>query len=341
MEEMTKRERVLAALKGDTVDRVPLSFFGHNRQAERTTNTNAVFLINQNRKFGWDFIKINLSSSYYGEAWGCKYRWDAKRSPAEGLLIVNPIIKTAEDFKKLPRIAPTNDVLIDQIKVAKLLSEELKGSVFCAHTIFAPLTIAGFLAGSVARHPSELVLIRKIMRENPEALHEGLSTISQSMADYAREAIRAGADGIFMTNTTWTRDVVTEDEYMAFGVPYDLPIFEAAKQEGAAFNIMHMCRENIMFNILSDYPVEILSYDNVNPRNPSLSEALVKTDKALWAGIRPKTLLNGPVEAIQDEVRDALEQTMGRRFLLGPCCSISYKVPDAHLIAAKEALPVW
>jgi len=338
MEEMTKKERVMAALRGEPVDRVPLSFFGHNRQAERSPDTNAAFLLDQNRKLGWDFIKTNLSATYYGEAWGCKYQWDAERSPAEGLLIEEPIIKSAEDFKKLPRLDPTNYVLADQIRVAKLLSEELKGSVLYAHTIFAPLTIAGLLAGAVARHPSELLLVRKVMREDPKALHEGLTKISQSMADYAREAIRAGANGIFMTNTTWTRDTVTEEEYRSFGVPYDLHILEAANQEGATFNVMHMCRENIMFNILSDYPVKVLSYDHLSPRNPSLSEALIKTDKALWTGIRPKTLLNGPVSAIQGEVSDALEQTMGRRFLLGPCCSISYKVPEAHLIAAKEAL---
>jgi hypothetical protein len=36
---MTRRERVLAALRGDAVDRVPLSFWLHNFVTERSTGT--------------------------------------------------------------------------------------------------------------------------------------------------------------------------------------------------------------------------------------------------------------------------------------------------------------
>ena len=337
-EEITKRERVMAAIRGQDVDRIPLSFFGHNRIAERLPETNAAHLLQQNSKFGWDFMKINLSSTYYGEAWECKYRWDPDRSPVEGLLIVDPILKKADDFNTLAKLDIQNSVLAAQIMVTKLIYDETKGSIPCAHTIFSPITIAGFLAGATARSPSELLFVRHVMRNNPEAFHNGMLTISQSMTDYAREAIRNGADGIFVTNTTWTRDAITEEEYKTFVAPYELPILQAAKEEGATFNIMHMCRENIMFNILSNYPVEVLSYDSLNPRNPSLGEAIVKTNKALWGGISTKSLLAGPIEAIQAEAKKAIVETQGRRFLLGPSCSISYQVPDTHLIAAKDVL---
>ena len=71
-----------------------------------------------------------------------------------------------------------------------------------------------------------------------------------------------------------------------------------------------------------------------------------RTDKALWGGMTyeasdPDTLLNGPVKAIIALVNAALEQPGGRRFLLGPGCRMSSRVPDAHLLAAKEALSTW
>jgi len=337
-EQMTRRERVAAAMRGEQVDRVPQSFFGHNRNAERTAEGNAAHLLRRAEQFKWDFIKVNLASSYYGEAWGGEYRWDEQRSPVEGLLVVKPVLETVEDFRSLPVLQPGNAVIQEQLQVTRLLHENGKGEIPLSHTIFCPLTIAGFLAGSVARTAGEVHPVRDVMRQHPEALHNTLRAITESMIAQAREAMRVGADGVFMTNTTWTRDAVTEEEYLTFGAPYDRAIFQAALDEGATFNVMHMCRENIMFNILSDYPAHVLSYDSLNPRNPSLDEASVKTMKTLWAGIGTKTLLNGPEEAIRNEVTEALAQTGGKRFLLGPGCSISYKVPDRHLQVITEEL---
>ncbi len=147
-------------------------------------------------------------------------------------------------------------------------------------------------------------------------MHHALSVVSQSLADYAREAIQAGADGMFITTTVWSRDAITEEEYKIFGRPYDPAIYEAAIQEVATFNILHLCRENIMLDLLSDYPVQILSYDALSSRNPSLQEAMGRTDKAIWGGLThktsvPDTLLEGPVGTIVAQVHAALEQTGG------------------------------
>ncbi len=104
---------------------------------------------------------------------------------------------------------------------------------------------------------SEVVHVQRYMRENPELLHHGLSMISQTLANYAREAIRVGADGIFITTTTWSRDACTEEEYRVFGKPYDLAVYKAANEEGASFNVLHICRENIMFNLLKSGMVRV------------------------------------------------------------------------------------
>ena len=319
MTEMTKRERVMAAVKGEAVDRAPVSFFGHNHEAERSSDGVVALLLKQNRKFGWDFLKVQLRPSYYGEAWGCKYRWDPERGP----VVEDYVVKSADGFAKLKKLEPPKGVLGEQIKVARLLGEALKGSVPYVQSIFSPLTVAGQLAGALPRTPSEADAIKRFMKENPEALHHGLS-------------------GIFITTTVWSRDVITEEEYEIFGRPYDLPIYEAAIDEGATFNILHLCRENIMLDFLSDYPVQVISYDASSPRNPGLAEALSRTNKAIWGGTDHKhTLLNGPVDAIVAEVQAALEQTGGRRFFLGPGCAISSQLPDVHLLAAKEALFSW
>ena len=44
MSEMTRSERVMAAVKGVAVDRIPASFFNHNHQFESNTDKLAEYL---------------------------------------------------------------------------------------------------------------------------------------------------------------------------------------------------------------------------------------------------------------------------------------------------------
>ena len=342
MEEMTKRERVMAAIKGEPVDRVPVSFYVHNHQAERSPDTLVPHLLKQNQEFNWDFIKVMLRATYYGEAWGCKHRWN----PEAGPQLEKCVVKSVADLERLEKVDPRKGALGDQVRVSKLLGEALKGSIPYSQTVFGPLMVAGKLVGGDYLAPSETEIVKGFMKENPEALHHALSIISLTLADYVREVIRAGADGIFFATGAWSRDAITEEEYKIFGKPYDLAIFRAALEEGATFNILHLCRENIMLDLLSDYPVQVINYDALTPRNPSLNKAMDRTDKALWGGLThkesvPDTLLHGPVEAIVADVHSALNQTGGRRFFLGPGCSISTQTPREHMAAATEALSRW
>lgn len=338
IEQMTKRERVMAAARGEPVDRVPVSFFGHHHEVERAAESNVAFLVEQNRRLGWDFMKVQLSNRYYGEAWGARYRWDPETSPVSGPVLEEPAVKNAANLAKLPRLDPTKGVFGEHVRMARMLKDALRDEVPYVQTIFSPLLVAGLLTDATPRTASLVTELRRLMREAPDTLHEALSTISQTLADYARECIRAGADGIMLGNSPWSRDVLTEEEYVGFAKPYEVPILEAANQEGATLNIMHLCKENIMLNVISDYPVLVLSYDAASHRNPGLRVALEQTDKAVWGGLHRDTLLSGSPETIRAEVQDSFKQTGGRRFLLGPSCAISDRVPEANLKVARDAL---
>jgi uroporphyrinogen decarboxylase len=340
--EMTKRERVMAAVKGAPVDRAPLSFFGHNHVVERSTDTLVKHLLEQNSTFGWDFMKIQLPNTYYGEAWGCEYRWDPTSSPTKGWITVEGSVKKKEDLYKIKQLNPREGILGEELKVTTLLKSLLKEDIPKTHTIFTPLTVLKRLTGTELRTSTEVTLTRQLMKEAPDAVHQALGVISNTLAEYAREAIRSGADGIFMTTTVWSLDTISEEEYKIFGIPYDLPIYQAAIEEGATLNILHLCRENIMLDLLSGYPVEIISYDAKARRNPPIKEAMRKTDKAIWGGLdHVTTLVNGPVSAISDEVHEVLNETKARRVLLGPGCSIPPQTPAEHLHAVKDAIYAW
>jgi uroporphyrinogen decarboxylase len=71
---------------------------------------------------------------------------------------------------------------------------------------------------------------------------------------------------------------------------------------------------------------------------PTLSEAQKQFSGLLVGGIGEwQTLLDGPVDAIRAEVKDAIAQTGGRRLMVGPGCVIPGHVPVTHVRAAIQA----
>jgi uroporphyrinogen decarboxylase len=64
-----------------------------------------------------------------------------------------------------------------------------------------------------------------------------------------------------------------------------------------------------------------------------------KCEKAVMGGVDERgTLLEGSTEEVRRQVREALAQTGGRRFLLAPGCSISPQTPPENLHAAVKAV---
>ena len=150
MAEMTKRERLMASVKGNPVDRVPASYYFHYHPAERSAKSNVQHLLEQQRKFDWDFIKVQLGAHYYGQGWGCTYKED----PLWGPQIDKHIIYEAKDYRKLEKLDITQGPFGEQLRVAQMLNETLKGSIPFIQTTFSPLSVAGRMAGATGCHGS-------------------------------------------------------------------------------------------------------------------------------------------------------------------------------------------
>jgi uroporphyrinogen decarboxylase len=165
-----------------------------------------------------------------------------------------------------------------------------------------------------------------------------LDVITRVFTEYALACLEAGASGIYFATTGWaSRDVLREDEYRTFGLPYDLRLLEAIAAK-APFHVLHNCGSNIHFDLLAEYPVSAISWAATLPGNPTLGEGMGRTRKAVMGGVSEKTtLVDGKPEDVAAEVTRAIEQTGGRRVLIGPGCSIPPRTPRANLEAAAAA----
>jgi uroporphyrinogen decarboxylase len=89
-----------------------------------------------------------------------------------------------------------------------------------------------------------------------------------------------------------------------------------------------------MLTDLLDYPVHAFHWATSGADNPSLTDILARTDKAVMGGVsHDSTILSSRPEDVAAEARAAIEATLGRRFLLAPGCSIAPTTPEANLRA--------
>jgi len=328
---MNKKERVDAALRGDVVDRVPASMWGHDFEREWNVQAFTEAMIENFTRHDWDFMKVHPRTSYAVEGWGVKVRPSGEKYT--GPIYESSPIRTASDWKRLRPLEPDRGALAEQLKVLQLLNHAVGYDAYFVETIMCPLGIARYLAGN----KRELVL--QTLREDRSAMHSALRVITETATSFAIACMEQGASGIFYNTNGWaSAGVLTADQYREFGEQYDVEFFDAIKRR-SKFTILHNSGSHIYFDQLASYPVQALSWDANAEGNPDLGEGKRRSGKAVMGGISPNTTLkNGSPDQVQEEVAKALESTGGRHFLLACGGGIAPETPQKNIEAVRRAL---
>lgn len=325
MAEMSKKERVSAALKGQAVDRVPVSAWWHDYANEWSAQDLAATTLQQYRTYGWDYIKVNPRFSYYAEDWGTTYRRYDDRMPE----VDHKAVQSAGDLRKLVSLDGTTGVWVEQLQSLRLIRDALAGEAPFIQTVFSPLAVMTRITGSTK-------YVQKLMAEHPDDLGNALDVIETTLTRYAKACLDGGAAGIFYAAVEWgTADNISWADYERFGKLYDLRILDAVK--GAPMNVLHVCRDNNHLERVLDYPVAAFNWDVRGAGNPTFAEALANTDKAVIGGVRVATLLDAEPSDVSAEAHKARAETEDRRFLLAAGCSINPASPPRNLQALVEA----
>ena len=343
MTQLTKRERVDAALRGETVDRVPVSAWRHFIPEERQADSLARISLKHFYSFDWDWLKLNPRATYYAEAWGNQYDYEQY----DGVLpkLLDGPLRSPADLGKIQIINPTAGIFAEQLDLIRLV----KGGIGDAHflqTLFSPLSVLAFLVARPAHHTVEAAVqaqydgIRYYIQENPQGVHVALRHITTTLAQYAAASVEAGASGLFYAIVKLARQgILTADEYAEFGKPYDLQVLNAV--QGAPFNLLHICGPEVYFDLVADYPVHAINWAAVGQHNPSVSEASQRTQQALVGGVDELGVLQtGQPDDVTQEALAAIQATQGRHFLLTPGCGVSADTPEANLHALRDAATV-
>ncbi len=324
---MTKRERIQACIQGNEVDRPPISFWRHFPKADRHPEQLAQATLQFQQQYDLDFIKLMPNGLYAVLDWGLKVR--RYRDPKKGEGISRYVVHEPEDWERLAPLDPTKGVLGQQLECLEILNEQLKGGVPLVQTIFSPLTSAAKLAGCDR--------IKDHLVNAPQKLQTGLEIITQSTIDFARSCVKRGIDGVFFATQWASYKLLSEKTYRKFGKQYDIHILDAV-QADTSFNILHLHGDEIMFDLLLDYPVQAVNWHDRLTR-PTLGEAITKYGGCVIGGLdHEQTMRSGTKAQITQQVQDAIQQTRGKRLIVGPGCVLDTDVPAWRLQAARKAI---
>jgi uroporphyrinogen decarboxylase len=322
-----KTNRVLAALNGEPVDRVPVSAWWHDFAREWSARDLAEATLEAYREYDWDFIKVNPRFCYYAEPWGAEYTRFPDKMPEPK----TPAVASAADLARVKPVDGTAGAFAEQLESLELIAAGLAGEAPYIQTVFSPLATMSRMTGDTA-------VVQGLMRDAPEALDAALGAVSETLAQYAEACLEAGASGIFYAGVEWgSLEFISGEDYDRFGRPHDERILEAV--EGAPFNVLHVCRNHNHLPRLLDYAVAAFHWDARGEGNPSIRDIMSLTDRAVIGGVDHKrTMRRGGPADVGTEAAEALAESGGRRFLLAPNCAVDPTSPEENLLALVEAV---
>jgi uroporphyrinogen decarboxylase len=328
---VNKKERVEAALRGEPVDRVPVSLWGHDFAREWSAQGLSEAMVENFTRYDWDYLKVNPRASYHVEDWQVKVRPSGEKYQAP--IFEDIPIKGPSDWKRLRPLEPDHGTLGEQLRALQLINHSVGFDAYFVQTIFCPLGVAKYLVGD------RLEPVLQSIREDRATMHKALRVITETFTTFAIACMEYGASGIFYATNGWaSKDLLTPDQYREFGEQYDLEFLDAIKKR-SKFTILHNCGTHIYFDQLAAYPVHALNWDVYAEGNPSLGDGKRRSNKAIMGGINQQnTLKSGSPSQVREEVTGAIEQTGGERFLLAPGCAIAPETPTKNLEAVRSAI---
>ena len=322
----THRERIEACLSGMALDRPPVALWRHFPVDDQSPQHLAAAVLQWQKTFDWDIVKVTPSASYAVKDWGVDDQW---QGDSEGTRrFTRRVIYSIDDWANLGVLDADSPSLAAQLNCLAILRSQLGSGTPLVQTIFSPLTQAKNLAGG------ETFMAH--LRMKPEIVGRALEIIAESTRRFIRAARAHGLiDGVFYAVQHAQAGILSKNEFIEFGRAYDLLVLESARP--LWLNTLHIHGENIYFNNLADYPVQIINW-NDQVTLPSLSEALSRTRAVVCGGLKQETIVYGTPAEIKEEIDNAMHETAGQRFVLGAGCVIPVTAPYGNLMAARTGV---
>lgn len=167
----------------------------------------------------------------------------------------------------------------------------------------APFTMAAYMAEGVTS--KNLRHIKTLVFDQPDTLKRMLDAVTETVIDYLRVQIRAGADAVQIFDT-WG-GTLSKGDYRAFALPWQKQVVDAIQSDGTPV-ILYVKGSAHVVDELKESGAQIVSVDWLTP----LGEARRRLgdDVALQGNLDPTALYASP-ETVSKAVNEMLGQLPG------------------------------
>ncbi|MGD2269011.1 MAG: uroporphyrinogen decarboxylase family protein [Desulfobacterales bacterium] len=308
---MDKIERVDRVLQGLEVDRPPVSLWYHFGVQHAGGDQFAGITLQYFKTYDFDFLKV-MNDYFY--------------PPPAGL----DAVKSKEGLKRITPFEVQNSDWKEQFRALELIAEALRNDAYFIDTVFDPWqSIKRNMAGEN---------IKALMADEPGALLEALDVVTDNLTAYCKKSLEIGAAGIFMSIPA-AAEIVSRQEFQTFVKPFAMRVFEAISGLGI-MNTAHIHGENLFFEDVLDFPVDIFNWWDRGPNGPSLGYVKQRIRGCVMGGIDQTIVARNTRAFLKEHVREGIELGGHKRFFLANGCSIpSWVYPGAvhAIVAAAKA----
>lgn len=313
---MTKRERVIAAFKGQETDHVPVCFWKHVPPEQWEDEDFIKAQVDFYRETDVDFMKLS-ADKFFG--------WP------------HPVLQNLQSSEELYKMTPLgadHPHIREPIERTKKLIRELNGECCTLYVVFCPLSYMRLEIGYDK--------MMEVIRQDPEAVKFACKAIGEDVKVLIKGLIQeAGCDGVMYSVQNAEVDRFTYDEYREWVTPSDKDVLEYANSI-SDMNAIHFCGWEGVPNRLEvweDYKAPVVSWARFVEKL-DVKEAKKQFGCTVWGGFdnRLGTLLyDGTKEEIQAETRRLIAEGTKTGYMIGPDCSIHDELPLERIKWVIEA----
>lgn len=333
MSEFTLKTRLLAALEGKPVDKVPVCSVTQTGIVELMDEVGAAWpeahtnpeliaklAIANYELSGLEAVRLPYCLTVLVEAMGCEINMGTKnRQPS---VVAHPYPKSLDDAA-IPADLLQRGRIPAVLEAIKIVREKVGPDVPIIGGMEGPITIA-----------SDLVSVKSFMKwsiKKTDLFEQALDLSTEAAIIYANAMVEAGADVIAIADPVASPDLMSPDSFRQF-LQSRLQKFSANVN---SVTVLHICgKVNAILSDMADCGFEGLSVEE-KIGTAKVGKELIGDRARLVGNISsPFTLLPGPIDKIKAEAKEALE---GGVDVLAPGCGIAPMTPLENIKAMVAA----
>jgi len=318
---LTTRRRILSALLGGRVDRVPaylpvVATTVHAMEASKTYWPDAHWDPEKMARLaaatyeltGLPTTTLPFCLSVEAEALGCpidKGRVD--RTPS----VLGPAFKDVDNLKIPEKIVEKGRIPV-ALEAIEILREKVSDKIPLTVKVTGPFTIAGHVFG-VDRFVSWV-------KTNPEKVEEALDKLAYVSTEFASAATRSGVDIVTISDPTSSGDLISADTYRDLVAPAHKKVFSKIDVPC----VLHICGNTSgHMKYIPETDVDCFSFEE--KVDVAYARQVVGNKISLVGNIAPvSVLLQG---SIADVERESLKALRAGIDILSSGCTIAPRTP--------------